>query len=296
MSKQNSSRTGGIGENDGTSEEVKKDDHSGMGRPSSYRGEYAEQAMKLYRLGVTDQEIADFFDVSVATLNRWKHVHPDFMESMKRGKMHADANVADRLYQRACGYSHVAVKFVTHKGIITDREEYVKHYPPDTQACIFWLKNRRPDLWREKVEIEPNRELITIKDAHLPVEEDDDEVFMRFIANTCERQRLEKEEEEEERRVLEQQRQELEQQEQQQEERRRDTELEQQQDTQQVTSEDSPETTPEVDPNSLEARINLSSYQKSQLRNEEMMRAWQEEQAVRQRQREEDCTPRLIKW
>jgi len=215
MSKQNSSRTGGTYEKDGIAEEVEKDGHSGMGRPSSYRGEYAEQAVKLYRLGVTDQEIAGFFDVSVATLNRWKHAYPDFMESVKNGKMHADANVADSLYRRACGYSHVATKFVTHKGIITDREEYVKHYPPDTQACIFWLKNRRPDLWREKVEIEPNRELITIKDAHLPVEEDDDEVFMRFIADTCERHRLEKEEEEEEQREQEQQRQELEQREQQ---------------------------------------------------------------------------------
>jgi|GEM_PF-556241 len=269
---------------------------SANGGASTYLREYAEQVVKLCRLGIPDQEIAGFYGVDVATLRCWESEQPEFLKSVINGRTLADAEVADRLYQRSCGYSHVAIKFVTHKGIITDREEYVKHYPPDTQACIFWLKNRRPDLWREKVEIEPNRELITIKDAHLPVEEDDDEVFMRFIANTCERQRLEKEEEEEERRVLEQQRQELEQQEQQQEERRRDTELEQQQDTQQVTSEDSPETTPEVDPNSLEARINLSSYQKSQLRNEEMMRAWQEEQAVRQRQREEDCTPRLIKW
>jgi len=294
MSKQNTSRTG---EKDGTTEEVGKDEHSGMGRPLSYRGEYAEQAVKLCRLGVTDQEIAVFFDVSVATLNRWKHVHPDFMESVKNGKMHADANVADSLYRRACGYSHVAVKFVTHKGIITDREEYVKHYPPDTQACIFWLKNRRPDLWREKVEIEPNRELITIKDAHLPVEEDDDEVFMRFIADTCERHRLEKEEEEEERRQQEQQRQGLEQQEQQQEERRRDTELEQQQrDTPAATTEVMPETTPEVDPNSLEARNNLSPYEKSKLRDEEMRRAWREEMAERQRQHEEDCKPSYLKW
>ena len=69
------------------------DGRPAMERPSSYRGEYAEYAVKLRRLGVTDQEIAGFFDVSVATLNRWKHVHPEFMDSMMRGKMNADAEV-----------------------------------------------------------------------------------------------------------------------------------------------------------------------------------------------------------
>jgi len=60
--------------------------------------------------------------------------------------------VADRLFLRARGYSHEAVKVMSRGG----KEEpvmvpYVEHYPPDTTACIFWLKNRRPDLWREKV-------------------------------------------------------------------------------------------------------------------------------------------------
>ena len=264
-----------------------------------YRGEYPEQVVKLCRLGVTDQEIADFFDVSVATLNRWKHAHPEFMEPMKRGKMHADANVADRLYQRACGYSHVDTKFVTHKGVITDREEYVKHYPPDTQACIFWLKNRRPDLWREKVEIQrgPRVNQMSDFDASQLTDDDEDEKFMRFIADTCERQRLEKEEEEEERQ--------REQQGQQQEQRRQDLEQQERQqqsqpdaqpDTQQVTSEDSPETTSEVDPNSFEARINRTPAETMRLRREEMICAWEEEMAERQRQHEKDCMPQYMKW
>ena len=42
----------------------------------------------------------------------------------------------------------------THEGQITDREEYIKHYAPDTTAIIYWLKNRQPQNWRDTREIE----------------------------------------------------------------------------------------------------------------------------------------------
>lgn len=121
------------------------------GRPTRYRKEFAEQARKLCRLGAIDVELADFFGVDVATLNRWKKAHREFCESLKEGKSQADAEVAQSLFHRATGYSHPDTKFATHEGRITDSQEYTKHYPPDTIACIFWLKNRRPDLWRDKI-------------------------------------------------------------------------------------------------------------------------------------------------
>jgi hypothetical protein len=120
------------------------------GRPTSYRPEYAAQAERLCRLGATDRELADFFEVSEQTINAWKEAHPEFLESLKRGKRESDANVADRLYQRAMGYSHEAVKIFMPSG--ADKPvyaTYTEHYAPDTTACIFWLKNRRPDLWRD---------------------------------------------------------------------------------------------------------------------------------------------------
>jgi hypothetical protein len=83
---------------------------SDVGRPSSYVARYAEQAYKLCLLGATDKEMADIFGISESTLNLWKQVHPEFSESITRGKHDADANVAERLYQRAMGYSHEAVK------------------------------------------------------------------------------------------------------------------------------------------------------------------------------------------
>lgn len=124
------------------------------GRPSRYREEFAEQARKLCRLGATDKELAEFFGVADSTLAKWKLAHRGFSESLKEGKSQADAEVADRLFKRATGYSHKDTKFATFEGKITDAKEFTKHYPPDTIACIFWLKNRRPDLWRDKVGLE----------------------------------------------------------------------------------------------------------------------------------------------
>ena len=131
--------------------EVKK---KSRGRKSEYREEYAEQALKLCLLGATDKEIAEFFSVSEQTLNSWKKKFPQFLESLKKGKAVADANVASRLYSRAIGYDARATKFATNEGKITDKVGYIEHYPPDTTAAIFWLKNRQPGKWRDKKEVE----------------------------------------------------------------------------------------------------------------------------------------------
>lgn len=125
------------------------------GRPSSYRAEYAEQAFKLCLLGATYADLAGFFGVAESTINNWKDAHPEFLESLKGGKEQADARVAESLFQRALGYEHEAVKITTHAETgHTTITPYVERYPPDTTAAIFWLKNRRPDLWRDKVEPE----------------------------------------------------------------------------------------------------------------------------------------------
>ena len=125
-----------------------------MARPSSFKPEYAEQAEKLCKLGATDKEMADFFAVSEQTINAWKQAHPEFLESLKKGKMLADANVADRLYSRAMGYSHDAVKIAVSPAGEHHQVPFTEHYPPDTTAAIFWLKNRRPDQWRDKIQQE----------------------------------------------------------------------------------------------------------------------------------------------
>lgn len=126
-----------------------------MARPSKYKPEFVKQAEKLCALGATDIELADFFEVNVATLYRWKNEHPEFCEALKVSKEIADDRVERSLFARANGYEHDEVDIrVVGGGIVTTPIR--KFYPPDTTACIFWLKNRRPDLWRDKVEQDTN--------------------------------------------------------------------------------------------------------------------------------------------
>lgn len=118
-----------------------------MGRPTKYRPEYCEQARKLCQLGATDKELADFFQVAISTVCLWKVEHPEFSEALKLGKDVADERVKSALYNRALGYSHEEddIRAINGELVVTPT---IKQYPPDTTACIFWLKNRQPDKWR----------------------------------------------------------------------------------------------------------------------------------------------------
>jgi hypothetical protein len=121
-----------------------------MGRPSSYSEGLALRIFELAKAGKTDAEIAGAIGISVATLANWKNRYPDFLDALKDAKEVADQLVEASLFRRAMGYSHSAVKFFCDKGKIVS-QPYVEHYAPDTVACIFWLKNRRPDLWRDTI-------------------------------------------------------------------------------------------------------------------------------------------------
>lgn len=123
------------------------------GRPTKFKPEFVKQAEKLCVLGLTDVELARFFDVSEVTLNAWKSKHPEFLKSLKVGKKEADTRVERSLYHRAVGYSHPEDKIFNDSGtpLVVPT---TKHYPPDTTAGIFWLKNRKAADWRDKRDVE----------------------------------------------------------------------------------------------------------------------------------------------
>jgi hypothetical protein len=128
---------------------------SKQGRPTLYNDEYAEQARKLCLLGAIDKELADFFNVSESTINLWKLEHPDFSESIKNGKIIADANMVDALYKSGMGEHYIEEEKLISDGegnqkIVTLR----KQVPPDFRAQSLWLRNRRPENWRDKVEVD----------------------------------------------------------------------------------------------------------------------------------------------
>jgi hypothetical protein len=134
------------------------------GRPSNYKPEYSEQTYKLCLLGATDKELADFFEVSEQTINAWKQKQPEFLESMKRGKVEADSLVAQSLYKQALGYERdeIELKVVSlgnNDGSEVQEVPVKKYYPPIPTSGIFWLKNRQRDKWRDKQEIEVSGEI-----------------------------------------------------------------------------------------------------------------------------------------
>lgn len=124
-----------------------------MARPEKWRDEYASMAKKACQLGATDQDLAEMFSVSLRTISYWRSSKPEFSEALHLGKEVADKRVEQALYNRALGYSHEDTDIRVVDGAIMETP-MIKHYPPDTTAAIFWLKNRKPAEWRDKVQQE----------------------------------------------------------------------------------------------------------------------------------------------
>jgi hypothetical protein len=126
-----------------------------VSRPTKYKPEFSKQAAKLCEFGATDQEIADFFEIEVRTLYRWKHDHAAFCQALKAGKDIADDRVERSLYQRAIGYEQEEVKiFMPASASEPVYAPFRAKIAPDVTAGIFWLKNRRSQSWRDKAEVE----------------------------------------------------------------------------------------------------------------------------------------------
>jgi len=109
------------------------------------------------RDGLTDKQIAHNIGITEQTLNVWKNKYPSLFESLKRGKEVIDRQVENALLKRALGYEYEEVKKEeSENGYKITRT--IKQVVPDTTAQIFWLKNRKPTEWRDKREIETNKE------------------------------------------------------------------------------------------------------------------------------------------
>lgn len=127
------------------------------GRPSKYSPDFHPPlAEALARNGLTLEQIADKIGITTSTLYEWKNQYPAFSESLKRGKEEPDSKVEHSLYERAIGYVNKdAVKiFMPANAPEPVYAPYEEHVAPDVTAQIFWLKNRRPDRWRDKQELE----------------------------------------------------------------------------------------------------------------------------------------------
>lgn len=141
-------------------------EHDGPGRPSKYKEEYVEQVFRLALLGLKDDEISSYFEVDKVTFYRWQEQHPEFRNSVKEGKVEANGKVAAAFYKRAIGMTVIENTFekiqleepkTTDTGVTDSAFKVttkVKEIMPDPGACLNWLKNREPERWRDKHEID----------------------------------------------------------------------------------------------------------------------------------------------
>lgn len=133
-----------------------------VGADTKYRESYPDKAYKLALLGATNEFMAEFFNIDEATLYRWKNDHAEFCEAISRGKADADMEIAESLYKSAKGFQLTEehafkVKAYDENGKQVEKVETVtltKQMPPDYRSISFWLRNRQPHVWRDKIDVE----------------------------------------------------------------------------------------------------------------------------------------------
>ncbi len=111
------------------------------------------------RNGLTDEQIACNMGISRSTLNDWKSKYSDISDTLKINKEIVDTQVENALLKRALGYSFTEttkerkLNDATGEYEMVTTKKVVKEVTPDTTAQIFWLKNRKPEEWRDKKDV-----------------------------------------------------------------------------------------------------------------------------------------------
>ncbi|MCD5183868.1 helix-turn-helix domain-containing protein [Enterococcus gallinarum] len=106
------------------------------------------------RDGLTDKQVAHNMNIAESTFHEWKKKYSVLSESLKKGKEVVDRQVENALLKRALGYEFKeTTQELTEDGMRVTKV-ITKQQAPDTTAQIFWLKNRKPDEWRDKKETE----------------------------------------------------------------------------------------------------------------------------------------------
>ena len=118
------------------------------GRPTAYKPENAEIARYSCMRGATNETLAARFEVCRRTIDSWIATIPEFSYAIKQGREGANEAVVSALFARATGMEQKMTKVFCHRGQPVTAD-YTVQLPPDVRACIFWLRTRRPEQWRE---------------------------------------------------------------------------------------------------------------------------------------------------
>jgi hypothetical protein len=132
----------------------------GGGMKSRYKPGYARVARKAFEQGCTLLQVADMLGCSEPTMYAWRLKYPQFARAFVLGKDAAAERVERSLYERAIGYSFNAEKAViTRNG--QEMLRWREHIPPDTAAALAYLRNMRPDRWRDRSSVDHNVSIYT---------------------------------------------------------------------------------------------------------------------------------------
>lgn len=128
-----------------------------------HRIQMLAEAKELGRLGATDFEVAEHFNVAPSTIHRWIVADKSFADALKLGDSLADSRVERALYHKALGYTYRSEDIKVIDGTVV-RVPTTVHVPPDNTAMIFWLKNRMPADWRDQKDVNFSGEVKTDND------------------------------------------------------------------------------------------------------------------------------------
>lgn len=128
------------------------------GRPTKYNPEFHPKlAESLAANGLVNDQIAEKLEIDRATLYRWIDKYPEFCDALKNGKKNIDELVEESLFKSAIGYEVEETEIIARKDGDDTRpiriKKKKKHIQPNPTAQIFWLKNRKPEEWRDKKDV-----------------------------------------------------------------------------------------------------------------------------------------------
>ena len=127
----------------------------GKTNKTQYKISYAKKAYRRCLLGATDEELGQLFGVTEKTIHNWVKQFPNFAKQREAGKIEADARVAERFYDRAIGCTCKETKVTKDAdGKVVSTVTTIKDIPPDPGACLNILKNRQPEKWRDKHDVD----------------------------------------------------------------------------------------------------------------------------------------------
>lgn len=112
------------------------------------------------RDGLTDEQIAAKIGINRTTLYDWKRAHPDIANALKVNKEIVDVKVENALLKRALGFRYKEITREVDELGRKKVKEVEREVLPDVAAAFIWLKNRRPDLWRDKPRFDADAETL----------------------------------------------------------------------------------------------------------------------------------------